>query len=785
MKLNKNTTPVQRSGIETESTFTIKTSASAFEILSSGLYSDAVGAIVRELASNAFDSHRAANKHDIPFDIHVPNGLEPWFSIRDYGTGLSHQDVLDIYTTYFNSTKSDSNDFIGALGLGSKSPFAYSSDFQVTTWFDGIKYMYAIFLNDDKVPSVALMAESPTTEPNGLEVRLPSDDRRLFTVAISKYLAYFDVKPNILGLSADDVDNLYTDVRLPIGSTMDVADKWFITDATNNSNYHISRVGVVYGQVPYPLQVESVANDITDFCSIDEINFFRMFSKRIVFIFSVGELSITANREELKYDETTLMAIASRITEFYTLFFLSVSNSIDTFPNNDSLYKINRYLMEDVFNGESDFFNAIDFGRINNEEFKKLDTMRAGHHNQSRFSRTVGSAVNRVHPKYYQPRYLTSYFDKTTGEERSRLKTSGSYCCLGINAPVVYYVIDEGRLGISKIRQHYEKSGKSNEYNIVLQAVDSKKASPNELIDELAAIKKELGNPDFILSSTLEYTPPAKAQRTGSKKQLGTVFNRAPYWMPKNDLDFNAGGIYIYLAGGKKMYKNSTATNENDLFDGGITDSATIERMLDIYNTANSTLFDKFDLIGVSAADIRNFDKAPNWTNITHTVDSYIKQHQKVLHKAVETAISVQNNITVFGNNFRSDPIIGHIEKLVKTMAEQTDVMDIFNKIDTSSPYYNNVKYYNDTIVANKHSIAEVTGIENLLRAFADNEYARPRVDPNNTEYSVNFDQISTELRVLYPMFQLLDQYYCDYSYLDILQLVIDYVSLIDRTIQN
>jgi hypothetical protein len=68
--------------------FRIRNSAKAFSILSSGLYANKVRAIIRELSCNAIDSHTAAGKADTPFDVHLPNSLEPWFAIRDYGTGL-------------------------------------------------------------------------------------------------------------------------------------------------------------------------------------------------------------------------------------------------------------------------------------------------------------------------------------------------------------------------------------------------------------------------------------------------------------------------------------------------------------------------------------------------------------------------------------------------------------------------------------------------------------------------------------------------------------------------
>mgnify|MGYP001258182542 FL=1 len=122
MILNNNGQDIQTNVQNTSKEFTIKTTAKAFRILSSGLYSDRIKAIIRELSCNAVDAHVMA-KNSEPFLVHLPSNLEPWFSVRDYGIGLSENDVMNLYSTYFESTKTESNDQIGALGLGSKSPF--------------------------------------------------------------------------------------------------------------------------------------------------------------------------------------------------------------------------------------------------------------------------------------------------------------------------------------------------------------------------------------------------------------------------------------------------------------------------------------------------------------------------------------------------------------------------------------------------------------------------------------------------------------------------------------
>ena len=103
---------IERSGNFVESTFKIKANGKAFKILSDGLYSDKIKAIIRELSCNAYDSHIEAGT-DKPFDVHLPTRFDPTFYIRDYGTGLSKEDVEAIYTTYFESTKTNTNDAIG------------------------------------------------------------------------------------------------------------------------------------------------------------------------------------------------------------------------------------------------------------------------------------------------------------------------------------------------------------------------------------------------------------------------------------------------------------------------------------------------------------------------------------------------------------------------------------------------------------------------------------------------------------------------------------------------
>ena len=115
MKLHAGTHNVEKSGNFEESKFSIEASSKAFFILSDGLYSNKILAVVRELSTNAYDSHVEANKADVPFDVHLPTPLKPVFFIRDYGTSMNHDNCMQLYTTYFRSTRNNSNDAVGCL----------------------------------------------------------------------------------------------------------------------------------------------------------------------------------------------------------------------------------------------------------------------------------------------------------------------------------------------------------------------------------------------------------------------------------------------------------------------------------------------------------------------------------------------------------------------------------------------------------------------------------------------------------------------------------------------
>ena len=122
MKLAQAPQDVQIGGSFETSQFAVGDINFIVDMFADKVYTKKERAVIRELACNAHDSHVMAGTTDVPFDVHLPTQLESWFSIRDYGTGLSDRDIRNVFSGIGISTKRDSNEVIGCFGIGSLSP---------------------------------------------------------------------------------------------------------------------------------------------------------------------------------------------------------------------------------------------------------------------------------------------------------------------------------------------------------------------------------------------------------------------------------------------------------------------------------------------------------------------------------------------------------------------------------------------------------------------------------------------------------------------------------------
>jgi len=315
MELQKlETHVVEKSQDFPEKEFTIRANAQSFKILSSGLYSDKIAAIVRELCTNAYDSHVLAGNEEKPFDIYFPNHLAPFFKVRDYGMSIAHEDMPDVYCTFFGSTKTSSNLQQGAFGLGSKAFLSYVSSASVTTFIDGTKRMYVVLLNEAGLPTINYLGEAETDEENGLEVQLPVNhgDFYAFTNKVS-LLKHFPVKPNIHGIARFEWPESFYDDSIE-------GPNWKLFKQYKAAN-HIA----VMGYIAYPIAYHQLDKEASQF-----LEYFADDKTYIEMHLPIGAFEITPSREQISYDLRTVRVLSEQVLKIKKEFVAKLENEILT-----------------------------------------------------------------------------------------------------------------------------------------------------------------------------------------------------------------------------------------------------------------------------------------------------------------------------------------------------------------------------------------------------------------------------------------------------------------------
>lgn len=266
-------------------------------LLSSNLYSDPEQSFIREIVSNAWDSHVEAEATDLPVIIKFAKGSDGnSVTIRDYGVGLSPERFLEVYCNIGSSTKRESNDFIGGFGIGKYSSLACSNTVYITSYYEGIAYYYVMAKSGNSIIT-NLLLEKPTSEKNGVEVTIKNiPDLTPFNKAL-QYIVFF---PNIYinGAENAEVINRAKLKRFKNFAAVYMQKPYTYPKAVPSK--------LLLGNVLYKCDKYHLCQEAKDFLSSIE-------DTGIVIQFEVGEINITPNRESIIYNADTIKKIENRI----------------------------------------------------------------------------------------------------------------------------------------------------------------------------------------------------------------------------------------------------------------------------------------------------------------------------------------------------------------------------------------------------------------------------------------------------------------------------------------
>lgn len=306
-----------------------------FELLQAP-YSNPIGSIVRETATNAWDAHVEAG-NPAPIIIELNYSIDAGYSINfiDFGVGMSPERIENVYTNYLNSTKEDSNDLIGFYGIGSKSPLSYANEYFITTVYDGIEYQYIVHKSDSGIPSISLMEQNETTACNGTKIMLyinSSEDAESFIKEIENQLQFFEhvyFKNNTL-IDSSNISNDFKIIKgdkfvCRLDKLVDTG-KYGIKSVKRLTSYarNPETITCVIGQVSYPIKTNPINTWILNKHGAGKLVEFGNKTKllhnlNIGLKVPIGNkiIKVTMTREEIKYNSEIPEYVYNLVNEVY------------------------------------------------------------------------------------------------------------------------------------------------------------------------------------------------------------------------------------------------------------------------------------------------------------------------------------------------------------------------------------------------------------------------------------------------------------------------------------
>ncbi len=232
--------------------------------------------------------------------MRLPTVLDPTLVIRDYGTGISEEDIYSVYVRYGASTKRGTDTTVGMLGIGAKSAFAYSDSFTISSFYGGMRKVYTAILDSSHIGKMTKQFESESAE-TGVEIRIPVNpkDTGQFYLEAKRLFPFFSPQPKINTELVDiKTDILETDAGFLLKTPLEGLPRW------------TARMGCVPYRLTFdPIEEEGLLNK-------GEADYLRTLLNRSAgcLYFNLGDVDVSANREELEYTDRTKRQIVQKLT---------------------------------------------------------------------------------------------------------------------------------------------------------------------------------------------------------------------------------------------------------------------------------------------------------------------------------------------------------------------------------------------------------------------------------------------------------------------------------------
>lgn len=649
--------PASSSGISAApSSFQMAATSEAFKVLSDGLYPNKIKAVLRELGTNGTDGtvQKYRNLHPDavidntlisnlrPFQVHLPTRFNPYFHLRDYGVGLGYSvvphngqtadisnvlftgskaecdkfitemepeevkarnigvidDVITMYATYFYSNKCQSNDYTGCLGLGSKSPFAYTDSFSVTVWQSGIKRVYNAVISNGYPTIVSVDEPTVSNEPSGMMVKFATkiSDIGAFRNEAEKLYPYFVLKPEIIGNTEVVIKPLEYAIK---------GEGWGVRERDH------SGPRAIMGSIAYPIEVSHL-RDSSD-------NAARILRCDIDIYFDIGSLQITPSRESLSYEKTTNVNIQSKCD----LIIKDMVKNVDaSFVNCKTMWEA-RCLARNYFYGQggslSQLTQIVSVGKITwqGKQLGSAEIVLRTH---------KGMAVDGIEIyEFWKARKRGSW---NNHESIVKKKKSPESFAPDNNIQFVEMDLPQGSF------TRCEHALRTKKYEKIIAVRFETKQGKADFLKLTGMVGTE-----FVVSSSLERPPKADSgSRYSNTSQVfqhtgrTNAYRQHEFW-EDTEIDLRDGGIYVSMC----RYKASTGT-KSDIH------PEKIGEMIRLLKNVGKTV----KVYGVRSKLVAKFKKSDDWVDLHEYAKRVLTD--LVVNGNIETHLANVNHLNNFNN---------------------------------------------------------------------------------------------------------------------------------------
>ena len=728
-----NPNKVKSSGIQNSVKFGIKASGLAhiFNVLRNQLYSDKILAVVREYSTNAVDAHIEAGKPDLPIEVTMPNRLNPFLKVRDFGPALTDEEIADIYAFYGESTKRNTNEQTGMLGIGSKSAFAYGDNFVINSYVNGKKHVYNAFIDVSQVGQISKLHAEDTKEPDGIEIVIPvkDDDVGEFAQKAQALFKWFKVKPTIKGVAEFDYED---------SNVLFSGNDWEWLQTNKDRWSRTNEAIAVMGNIGYPIDSSDVQWNGDD----EKDGITGLLIDNLVLRFDIGDLEISASREKLQFTDFTrenikkrLRAVAKELRKTV----LAEFESCDTFFDAKCLhgevfdYSSGLYELRSVLNGKM-IWNG---NKVKDDAFADLPDVAEGLGEPIKLYELAKPASRRGFRLSLQPRWkIQCKKDVVVVENDSPNGNRGALSKLlplAIDQKKKVYILD---FRDAKSRKAWMKATGFDAKMPLLSDLPKKKISDYYATSSTTTNSKG----ERVVAKTFTLKTDASFGRWHSKK--------SDYWKAA-EVDFdNDKGLFVIL-------DRFCAKTSND--DWGDLDPSSLIRL--VGNFEEVTGFKLPTIYGIKVAQADKVTDKDNWTPL----ENYISDK-------VNDLLEKENLCQDLVNARHADEIRREEKFFFKQGKEVYDQLEVQDGEFAVFYQRYNLLCPSDTKKSRMNAIVELA------------KECRLEVKVNDVEPAYNLDEHSLSLMMKYPMLQVMENHCWGDNYNKRARVIIDYINLIDIT---